>query len=151
MAFPSSGGTTRSLGDVWRLVRGLAANVKAQAVGLRAGAAAGPVSAGRVLEFLDELANAKARFEEAAAISGLAAYAQEQIGNPALNVAQEFASMLAQVDATIAWGAANLPAQGGFLSVLTLPASGVYTWRSFSVAETAGLRVRLDALIATID
>lgn len=151
MAFPSSQGSTQSLGDVWRNVRGLAGNTKAVANQLRASTNAGPVTAIRILEFFAELANVKARFQSAAAVPGLADYARDQLGNTNLDIVLEFNTMLAQIDATLQWGITNLPMQGGFVQVLTLPASGVYTWRTFSSAETTGLRGRLDALIATID
>lgn len=151
MAFPSSGGTTKSLGDIWNQVRGLAANTKSAATQLRASAAAGPVTAIRILEFFAELSSAKASFQVAAGIPGLVEYAKNQLGNTNLDIVLEFNTMVSEIDRTIQWGITNLPQAGGFVQVLTLPASGVYTWRTFSSAESAGLRTRLDALIATID
>lgn len=151
MAFPSDGGSTRSLADLWRQVRGYAGAVKSRAQALRNQAAAGPVSAMQMLDLTTVLADAKVQFQSAAAVSGLAEYAQQQVGNPALDVVAEFNAMMAQIDATILWIRTNLPNDGTYLLALTLGTDGRYSWRTFAPAATAGLRTQLDALIATID
>jgi len=151
MAFPSEGGSTQSLADLWRLVRGQAAAVKSRAQALRNASAVGNISTWQILDLTTLLADAKVRFQQAAAVSGLGAYAQAQIGNPALDVAAEFNAMLAQIDATVLWVQTNLPNDGTYLLAVTLGTDGRYAWRTFSSATTADLRTQLDALIATID
>lgn len=151
MAFPSDVGSVTTLSDTWRAVRTLAASVKGRAQALRTASAAGPVTAQQVLDLTVLLAEARARFVTASQVPGLAAYAQDQVGNPSLNVVAEFNAMMVQIDATVSWVRTNLPNDGTYLLAVTLGADGRYAWRTFQSAVTAGLRTQLDALIATID
>ena len=151
MAFPSNGGATNSLADVWRRVRAQAAQVKAASASLRVSAAAGPISAWQILAYTDELRQARARFAQASGVSGLLAYARDQIGNQSLDLAAEFTAMTAAIDSVIAWVVANLPNDGTWLQTVKLNANGSHEWRTFSATATATLRTHLAALEATID
>lgn len=145
MAFP----TQLSLSAALRQAQDDAAQLKAYVQQVSNATAAGNVSANLVIELHWKMIWVKARFDAAAAVPGLAAYAQAQLGNPSLDIAAEFSAMVAQVVATRDWIITNFPSAGGYIQKDTLDASGV-TVRQFTPAQTAGLRTVLDALIATI-
>jgi hypothetical protein len=153
MAFPSAGGTKAdSLADAWERVRAVAASVKQSATNLNALSAAGPISGVSIIRFCGDLAGARDTFTRLAAVQGLAAYAQEQVANPALNIANEFTAMQTAIDNTRAWIVANFPKDGsGYLLSVTLDANGRTVERTFDTATLAGFRTQLAALIATID
>lgn len=148
MSFPA---TNQNLADAFRLLKGRAADVRSQSVALRASSLAGPVAADRILAYLQMLARSRTEMTTLASTPGLAVYAQEQENNPALNIATEFTSMIAQLDATISWVVTNFPQDAnGFKLAFTLNAQGLPVYRTFDTATLAGFRTTLDALIATI-
>jgi hypothetical protein len=155
MAFPSSSGTKQeNLASAWSIARNAAGGIKQRAESLKTSSAAGPIPAASVLDLLTYLADQKLVLSRVAGLTGIAAYAQEQVGDPALNVATEYSNMIAAVDAVRDWVLANFPKDGsGYLLVTQFAGdnSGRTVSRQFSSAETAGLRTVLDALIATID
>jgi hypothetical protein len=151
VSFPSETGGRASLAFVWERALSLSARVKMSAQQIRAVSLNNTLTGQQVIEFSAYLADAKTKFQAVAATPGIAAFAQEQISDPAFNVATEFQAMVAGIDSTVAWIAANMPAASGYLQVITLNANGTYTWRVFTAAATAGFRTQLDALIATID
>lgn len=128
-----------------------AASVKRLCTDTKAAALAGPISANVIRQLLDKLISAKAKFAEITAIPGIAAYAEAQEGDSAYDVSAEFTAMTSEVDGILNWVIANIPTgTGGFVLTETWSTSGVSV-RTFSTAQTAGLRTELDALIATID
>lgn len=128
-----------------------AADLKRLALDTKAASAAGPISANVIRQLLDSLLRTKTKLAEVSAISGIAAYAQAQEGDANYNVATEFTAMTNQIDATISWIIGAIPTgTGGFALLETWSSSGV-TVRTFSTAQTAGLRTAIDALVATID
>jgi len=155
MSFPSSTGTVQdNLAQAWHLARSVASALKQRANALRTAAAAGTVGSSAILDFATYLAEAKLMFNKAAALPGIAAYARAQIDDPTLDIVAEFQAMVAKLDDTTAWVTANFPKDGsGFLLARQFQAgnTGRTTDRQFSIAQTATLRLALDALIAAID
>jgi hypothetical protein len=152
MAFPSSVGRPYILSNAWDGARQFAGQLKTAAQTLKAASVAGPVSASDVLRFQLQLADAKAQFAIYAAVPGLSAYAQNQVNDPSLNVADSFSAMTAQIDACRNWIVTNFPKDGnGFLLAQTFDVNGRPSDRTFSTATLATFRTQLDALIATID
>jgi hypothetical protein len=155
VAFPSSSGTRQqSLVQAFGTLRDVAASVKSRSASLNAACAAGNVGSGALLDYATYLADAKLSLQAASSVSGIAAFAQEQIGDATFDIVASFTAMMAQIDATTAWFIANFPKDGsGFLLAKTFAAAnnGRTQDRQFTPAQTAGLRTVLDALIATID
>lgn len=153
--FPSATGTKQDdLSIAWSRARGTATAVKGRTVQLNSQSAAGSIPAASVLAFNAFLADARTSLLKSSTTPGIAAYAQNQINNPTLDVVTEFNTMMAAIDSTIGWIIANFPKDvNGFLLYTTwsLDNSGKTADRLLSVAETAGLRSRLDLLAATID
>ncbi len=148
MSFPA---TNQNLADAYRLLKGRAADVRAQSISLRAASLAGPVAADRILNFAQMLARSKTEMLALAAAPGLAAYAQAQENNAGLNIVTEFNLMTAQIDSTVAWIVANFPQDAnGFKLAFSLAATGVPVYRNFDTATLATFRTTLDSLIATI-
>lgn len=152
MAFPSSTGTKASLAAAWTSATDWASRVKSSCTSVRNSSSAGPIGASQIW-FIDTLLfDARAAFQSISDIPGIAAYAQEQVNDPTLNVATEFASMVAQIDATRTWINTNFPKDGsGFLLDRTRDSSARFVDRQFSTATLATFRTVLDELIATID
>jgi hypothetical protein len=152
MAFPSTVGTKPdTLANAWEGSRQVAGAIKTHAQTLRAQSLAGPVSSSSLLGFLVAVAEAKTRLNVYSAVPGLAAYAQEQVDDPTLNIAAEFGALVDALDDIRDWGIANFPASGGYLLAVQFTADGRTTDRQFSTAALATFRTQLDALIATID
>lgn len=147
MAFPASNG---ALSDVLERACRTAIQMKALAERTSARLASEDASATEVIELFKQLRSYRSALSDAAAAPGIVAYAQDQLGDGALDVATEFNAMLAAVDAVTGWVQANFPRDGsGYLLAQTWgvdrPAD-----RMFSPAQTAGLRTQLDALAATV-
>lgn len=150
MAFPASG-TRESLAGVFVRVQRTAHQLREAADALKAKAQAGTANARDLMEFATRLADCIAEFNAAAATPGIGPYAQEQVGDPTLDIAAEFTAMVSAATSTRDWIVANVPksADGYFLGVTVL-STGRYQWRAFGAAALSALTTRLDALIATI-
>lgn len=153
MAFPSNTGTKDfDLQRAWDHARSWAGIIKREASNARAMSAAGTLASVHVLAIASALGDAKIEFARVSSVPGLAAYAQAQVSDPALNIVAEFSNMTAAIDATIGWIVTNFPKDaGGFLLAQTILASGRTQDRVFTAAATETFRTQLDALIATID
>lgn len=153
MAFPSSNGTAQvSLAEAWTDARAAAANVKTRAQLASTAAGGGALTGDAAIALALFLADSKVQLQRDAAVSGMAAYAQSQVGNPALNVATEFSAMQTALDGVVAWIVSNFPKDaGGRLLHQTLTAAGRPVSAPFTAAQTAGLRTALASLIAAID
>lgn len=150
MAFPSS--NSDDLASAWSAIRNSAAVVKRDSQTLHDRSAAGNIEAALILRYVESLANHNDAFARYTAVPGLAAYVREQVNNPAIDIVAEYNTMLAQINATKNWIAANFPKDGsGYLLYHTLGADGRIVQRTLTPAQTAGLRTQLTALIATID
>lgn len=146
MPFPAN---TATLRDTWETVQRTARDLKKYLQDFNTQSLAGPLSANAVIGVMNALIIAKTQNTAAAGVGGLAAYAQEQVNDPTLNVAAEFTSMNDAITLAINWIVANFPANGGYIQKDTLSATGVAV-RSFTTAELAGLRTQLSSVIATI-
>jgi hypothetical protein len=134
---------------VYANVRSRATQLKRLASDASTQMAAGNVSGNLVRQILDGCITAKSEFAAAAQVQGLADYAQAQEGDPNYNVAAEFNAMTGAIDNVLAWIIANVPTNGGYVLMEQWSVSGVTT-RSFTPAQTAGLRMVLDAFAATV-
>lgn len=134
------------------MVRSFAATVKREAEALRASSLVGSVGSSAILGWMTRLADYRAELVRYAATPGLAAYAQAQINDPALDIVAEWNAMRTQMDAARDWAIANFPKDGSnWLLASQLNVHGRTMDRQFSTASLAAFRTQLDALIATID
>lgn len=139
--------------DTYNQVRSLANQLKNLATSSRDLMAAGNVSANVIRQLLDNFISGKTYLTASAAVSGMVEYAKTQEGDPNYDVAAEFTAMINACTGVINWITSNIPTgtANGFTGVLLeqWSASGV-TVRSFTTAQTAGLRTALDTFIATV-
>jgi hypothetical protein len=145
MAFPSD--SSLDLATAWAGVRATAGRMKATAVSM---AAAASVTRRSVLDYANALADYLATFNTYTAVPGLAAYAQQQINNPALDIAAEFTTMRTQLVATQDWIVANFPAQAGELKVYVFDASKRFADVNLTPAQLSAFKTQLNALAATV-
>lgn len=143
--------TRKPLSSALESIQLFMAQVKSEAVQMKASSVAGPVGANQVIDYVGQLAGHKEQLLLLASTPGLAAYAQSQYAAPGLDIAAEFAATIAQIDATRLWITTNLPTSGGYLLEKSFDGNGRSILRAFTPAELAGFRTQLDALIATID
>lgn len=150
--FPSATGTKASLDKAWTSATETAAMIKQRAQAVRDLSAAGNIGASMITDMLVLFADCKLALNKAAAVPGIASYAQTQVNDGTFNVSSAFATMVAQLDAVRDWAISNYPKDGnGYLLDRTLGADGRWIDRQFSTATLASFRAQLDALIATID
>lgn len=147
MAFPTNE-TRRSLASALDRAQAQASSIKRIAANNRDRMAAGPITAGGVFSLLDNLIGAKAVLSEAASMQGIAEYAQAQLGQ---DISGDFAAMMNAIDTATAWIINAIPKAGGYIQTEAINADGSRTERTFTTAQTAGLRAALDTIIATID
>ena len=96
------------------------------------------------------LTRAREQFDTLKTTPGLAAYAQSQEDDPTYDVASEFVSMLAAIDAATAWMDANVPTNVTAKTPPNWDDSESMISDTFSTGATTGLRTQLDAVIAEI-
>lgn len=154
MTFPSSSGSQAfGLTQALAVAQAQAANVKNQAATLSAQCAAGNVAAQAILNFLTVIADATLMLNKAAAVTGLAAYAQAQLGD--VNISAEFQTMLTAMAAVTSSVLSTMPLDptNTYLMVtsFTPDGTGRTQQRTFTPAQTAGIKTVLDALVATIN
>jgi len=153
MAFPSSSGSIPiTLESGWEQARVIAATVKTQAQTMLAGAQGAGLSADTILQYTAYLDSASTQLTQIAGISGMAAYAQAQIGT-SLDVASAFNAMLSAIQSTVAWVRANFPADGSgnLLYTQFAPSGGSRVFTQFTAAQLTSFVPVLQALLATIN
>lgn len=123
----------------------LAVQLKSYVADVKALSAAGPISGNLVADLMAQLVSYKARFQAIAAIPGIATYAQSQENDPLYSVGSEFTAMMNAIDTLGGWIVSNVNTTGW----VTFSASGVSV-KTFTSAQTAGLRTQIDSLTATI-
>lgn len=138
------------LATAYASVRSRATQAKKLASDSKALMLAGPVSGNVIRQLLDALIAAKAELQTAAGVTGIVAYAKAQEGDPDYDVATQFTALVDACTGVISWIIANIPASGGYVQMETWSASGVSV-RTFSTAQTAGLRTQLDTIIAAVN
>ena len=145
MAFPAK------LNTAYGRFTNLAVRMADAAAQASATMAAGSIPASVALGVLDQLRAIRTEMTTLAATPGIAAHAQRQSG-ATVDIAAEYAAMVAAIDAAIAWITTNFPQDGdGYLLLEQFEASGARTERTFTPAQTAALRALLDTLAATVD
>jgi hypothetical protein len=153
MPFPSNSGTASlGLAQALPLAQAVAGNIKFQAQNLVTACGQGPVAANVILNYLTVLADAQLTFAKVAAVPGIAAYAQAQVGDA--NISAEFSAMTSAITAVTNWALANFPVDAsGFLQAIafTGDSTGRTQQATFTTAQTTGLVTVLNALIATIN
>lgn len=111
------------------------------------------------LGLLDNMRTDLAYFQGVAATPGIGAYATEQYGD-GYAIGPDFGAFTTALQGVVGWLIANIPREPvdaldpegpRYLLLQTLDADGARTDRTFSTAQTAGLRTVLDALIATVE
>lgn len=146
MAFPST--SARSLTEAWSHARRVAGAIKGNAESLRAAAA---VTRMELLIYLNVLADALASLTAVAATPGLAAYAQQQQNDPALDIAAEFAAMRVQLIATQNWIINNFPKDStGNAAVYSFDANKKFADVPLTAGQLTALRAQLALLSGTI-
>jgi hypothetical protein len=154
MAFPSTTGSVPlTLDAAWAQARQLAGSVKASGTSLQGQlSAAGSLSGYQVVSFCSSLANAIAAFNQIAAISGIAAYAQAQIANASENITTDFTNMINAIQAVVSWIQANFPADdNGNLLFMQFTASGAIQYTNFTSAQLANLVTLITTMTGTIN
>lgn len=123
----------------------LANQLKTYVTDVKAQSAAGPISGNLVADLMSTLVAYKARFTAISAIPGIAAYAQAQENDNTYQVGTEFTTMMNAIDALGSWIISNVNTNNW----VTFSASGVSV-KTFTSAQTTGLRTQIDSLTATI-
>lgn len=153
MAYPTSR-LRKVLARAFTNADSTAIRLRSQAGGWDAQMAAGPVSASLILDdILADMRSSRATLIASRDTSGILGYAQEQFDDLTIDLPTEFAALIAAIDAVITWIVDNFPTSnpGNFLQRYQIAADGTLTDRSFSTAQTAGLRTELQALFAAIE
>jgi hypothetical protein len=128
------------------------ANIKGQGQTIVATLAASSVTTDYVFWLLDQLRNVINSLNQVKDTVGLNAYATAQLPGYAGTMVNDIGATTAACQACIDWVVTNFPKDSTALFLLaeTLNADGSRTPRSFTPAQTAGLRTALTSLIATI-
>jgi hypothetical protein len=115
------------------------------------GAQTSGLSALTVLGIPQTLINWMATLNAAAALNGMAAYAQAQLNNDT-NVSTQFSTLVTAMQAVVSWINANFPAANGYLEYAQLNSStGAVSYTTFTTAQLAGLVTVLESLQAALD
>lgn len=152
MTFPSSAGSKpETLAEAMSKIKANAAAIKASCQQIKAASLSGPIGANNVVTYVGDLADRKTELARLTATPGLTAYAQSEY--PSMDIVAEYNTMVAQLNATVAWIVNNFPKAPttNELKEKTLDANGRVVLNTFTTASLAGFRTQLDALIATID
>lgn len=145
--FPASGVTT--LATAWGQVRGTAAHIKQQSVDLNN---ASSVTRMTVLHYCNALADALARLDQYAAVTGLAAYAQNELNDSSLNIATEFSTMRTQIVTLQDWIVANFPKDASNnLIVYSFDSTKRFADIALTTAQLSAFKTQLNGLINTIN
>lgn len=148
--FPSSGSTS-TLADALANARSAATSIKAQAQALLAQIAAGSTSAAQLIAVPGYAAQWVTALNSYAAVPGMQAYAQAQLGNATLDITTAFTNMVSAIQAVASWLTANTPKDvNGNLLVMQYDANGNIVYATFTPAQLAGLVTALTGLVATI-
>ena len=104
------------------------------------------------LRYYERLTGAVNTLNTAKTIPGIAAYAQAQLNDPALDVAAEFTAVVDAIETLRVWIVANFPVgTGGALLYHTLNEStGELVNMQFTIAQLATFRSEAAVLLATI-
>lgn len=107
-------------------------------------ALAGTIDAQYALNIVANLDRVLATMDTLAALPGMAAYAQQQLGSANYDIAAEYSSMRSALDAVRAWLRTNIPS-----NAVTI-VNGTQTYATYAPAATASLRSLVQSAAATI-
>jgi hypothetical protein len=147
MAFPAS--STQA--DALDTIRKTAVRLKSHALSAKDALAAGNRSANDIIGLMVMFQEAVRTWDGVSSTPGLVAYAREQFDDPALDIAAEFTAMRNAALAVTAWVQNNFPKDAsGYLLKEQFDDEIGLAVRSFTPAQTLGLRNTIDAFTATI-
>lgn len=152
MAFPAS---APLLSDELAKALNEARRIRNLSTAIKAASLAGPVARFELVAYMAQLNRAVGIWNAARSTPNIADYAQQQLGNGALDVAAEFTAMLNATTALRDWVFNNFPKDSGAGGsgawlVYSYDSAGVQTSLTFATAELAQFRTNVDALLATI-
>lgn len=142
--------TSRSMAYALNLVQNYAAQAKDRATSAVTVMAAGSVDTTFFFGLLDALNGLIANLNAVKNTAGLDAYATSQVPGYTGTMTTDITATVNAAQACIDWVVANFPASTGFLLGQSLNADGSRTMRTFTPAQTLGLRNALTSLLATI-
>lgn len=144
--------TQNSLPYALGVVQNYAALAKEKATSAVATMTAGAVDTIFVFTLLDQLSGLIANLNAVKNTAGLNSRATADVPTYAGTMTTDITSTINAAQACIDWVVANFPkdASATWLLAFSLNASGTRSARSFSSAQTAGLRTALNDLLATI-
>lgn len=141
---------TGSVAFVYDEVCRTAAEIKDACARTATAMAAANTPATTVFDLLIRAKQTIARFNTLKSTPGLAEYAKAQNDDPTYEVGAEFAAMLVALTLLASQIESDFPKDGnGFLLAQTFGASGPVD-RAFTPAQTAAIRNRLNAVVASI-
>jgi hypothetical protein len=106
----------------------------------------------QLLDYTNSLSNDLAIQDIYAAVSGVGAYAQTQLGKPTLDIVAEYAAMRIQAVAVQDWIVSNFPKDGnGNLAVYAFDVNKRYVDVLFTTGELTAIKVQLTNLVNMID
>ena len=104
----------------------------------------GNITALDATSWVANLNNVIGQFNTIAALPGLAAYAQEQVGSVSYDIVGAFTAMVTALTAILNWLKTNIPP-----NAITIT-NGVEVGAVYAPATTSSLKTLVDAAIATI-
>lgn len=153
MPFPSlSGSNPITLAAGLQQAMGYATDLKNRANALIALCQAGPVGADQFLPVPAYFTRVNNQLTAIAAISGMGAYAQAQIGSASENIPNDFTAFQTAITNVVNWITTNFPKDANSnLLCMQFGSGGALTYTQFTVAQLAGLVTVLQALVAAIN
>ena len=150
MAFPSTSGSnpvtlTAALANAMQL----AGTLKSQANSLLSLAQTTGIPANQLINLPQNWTQAVTQLNAYAALSGMAAFAQAQLGDASIST--DFSTMTAAVTACVTWITTNFPTSNGYLLAASFGSGGAITYVTFTPTQLAGFVTVLEALIAAIN
>jgi hypothetical protein len=126
-----------------------ALHVKAKVAGVRAQTGSN-VKRAVLIDVMRDLTQALVRWQQTAALPGIAQYARDQWNNQALDVAAEFTTMVNAATALRDDIFTTFPKQAGVWLVHSYDNAGVPTDAVFTPAQLGNFNTLADALIAAV-
>jgi len=157
MAFPSdTGSATEDLAAAWARARSIAASIKLRTQSIRDQSLLNTLNSTQILDYSTFLADMRLALAAVAALGApLAAYAQAQLNDNAINISTEFSNMVSAVDGVAQWIVTNFPKTPGTNELRAKVFLGDNSGRTvdvvFSSASLGPFRTALDALLGTIN
>lgn len=114
--------------------------------------ASAKISANAIVHTLAQnLKSAREALIAARDAAGMEGFVQDQLNDPTFDLAAETNAIVTVIDNVMAWIAANVPTDGnGWALLWKVEADMSITTRSFTPAQTTGLRTQLDNLITAL-